>query len=321
MATTPNYSPVVAGPVKFASETSTDGGLPASFDYFLSRENGVGGRPVKLTIKLRVNLRPRPPMPFPQQRDADNKMFYTAPWNAADWANFLRAANAEANMWNDKFWLTPPRTFADFDQDLGSFPIRQMYRPNICCELDVDFTATKDDAHATVDVVNIDIGRLPIGGRRDAATFRSNAVLWDSLDGVPMLSPYGTGPGLPDKNYCIAHEIGHLIGLAHMGVLLKRPMCEFAIAQARMGFDGYATGTSGGANGLYCYGWGDGIDVSGNIMGAGRNWSKENAKPWLWTIGSILIRQNNGLNWPKVLADLSKWQVVMSNPGAGNIVS
>jgi len=111
----------------------------------------------------------------------------------------------------------------------------------------VDFNAAHD-AHATVDVANIDTSRLPIGVPRDGMTFRSHSMLWDSLDGTPVLSPYGPGPGLPDRFYCMAHEIGRLIGLGHMGTLLRTPLRELAVILAGAGLDHSATETSGGQN-------------------------------------------------------------------------
>src|SRR5215467_11576769 len=102
------YSPVPAAAARFTTNTNTDGTVPATFDVALFKPMAPGSHlPLKLTIKLRINMRPRQPTPIAQQRDWDGNVFYTSIWSAPEWANFLRSATAQADMWNNKFWLLP----------------------------------------------------------------------------------------------------------------------------------------------------------------------------------------------------------------------
>jgi hypothetical protein len=294
----------VAG-ITFSSDTYTGGSVPTTFDAFLYKPLDRGQ--IKLTIKVRIKMRQLEPRAIPLVLDADDKPFWTSRWTAADWQRFIGGAAAQANMWNNKFWLLPPPTFSDFDLKFDTFP-NQAHRPNVRCELSVDFEA-KDDAHRTIDVANLNTNLL-VGRPQDPGVFRSHALLYDSLDTTPWAFPYGNAPGQPRVHYVIAHEIGHAIGLGHIGTILKTPLCEFAVAAAKAGIDGYGPNTQGGRNSFYCYGFNQGINVVGNIMGAGDAFSADNARPWLWAIGVMRGRQ----------MEMAQWRVVTSDPGEGSWV-
>jgi hypothetical protein len=175
------YSPMPVAGTEFDSKTRTGGSVPAKFDAFLYKSFDKSQQ-LKLTIKLRIQLRQTPPRVIPLQSDANGRPFWTTPWTGADWQRFVAGATAQANMWNNKFWIVPPPSFTDFDETFVTFP-GQVWRPNIRCELEVDFDAG-DKAHRKIDVANVDTRML--GGRTAGpGTFRSHAMLYDSLDTVP----------------------------------------------------------------------------------------------------------------------------------------
>lgn len=301
MATLYHPTPVLSA--TFETTSRTEGSTIATFDTFLYKPID-GQSQLKLLIKLRINLRQLPPKAIPLQLDRDNKPFWTSPWTWPEWGQFIHTAALQADMWNNKFWLVPPPSFTDFDITFG-MPPKQARRPNIRCALEVDFNAG-EDAHRIINVAHLDT-RLLIGGTRDAGTFRSDGLFYDSLDGVPWVFPYGNGPGQPPRHYVITHEIGHAIGLDHIGAIQKKPLCMYAVASYEMGID-YHPNVQGGLDSFYCYGYAQGINVVGNIMGAGDQFTVENAKPWQWAMMHLRQRYDEA------------WKAVTLDPGPGNVV-
>jgi hypothetical protein len=221
----------------------------------------------------------------------------TRPWNGADWARFVRGAQLQADMWNNKFWLKPPPTVADYDRVHFD---GTMTRPHIKCELEVDFNPNYYLAHKVIKVFNLQTN--VISRAQNSGTFRSSALIYDSLDIIPVLWPVPDPAGNIQniRHLSIAHEVGHALGLKHIGVLKKTPLCQTAINLNAAGKD-YGN-FQGGEDSQYCYGWQQADDVRQNIMGYGAGFSTENARPW---VSSILKMRGVPAEY---------WEVLMREP-------
>jgi hypothetical protein len=167
-------------------------------------------------------------------------------WTPGAWEHwkkqFVQSAQA---YWNGKFWLV--NNFAEMEFERKSV----RYRPNVWCRFNLSgVDADKDMHHHTIEVVRLD---------PTENWFGSHWKLYDSkdLNSVPK--------GLDSANKPImqrahVHEVGHLLGLAHVDV--GKPACP----------------PGGDTNASACYGAAD-VDKNA-VMGQGMQLRIENAMPW-----------------------------------------
>jgi hypothetical protein len=206
-------------------------------------------------------------------------------------------------MWDNKFWLIPPNDFTYFDRIEGSWTAPSggvRYRPNIKCEFKFDVAMHPSYAHTSVEVVNI------LGSN----FFRPDSMHLSSNDATPQLSekPDWRSNLVRNNHPYIAHEIGHSLGLPHIGVTRGLLHCGLAINwQTLFSQDTLPWIYQGGSDSDVCYGTRGAAGDINNIMGAGDTFSAENAKPWL-------SRLFYHLNMPHherfgTAASMHKWKV------------
>src|SRR5262249_55628333 len=86
------------------------------------------------------------------------------------------------------------------------------------------------------------------------------------------------------NHYTIAHEIGHAIGLDHIGVLKHTKKCDLAMKFSKEKKDPKEIGFElrKGKNAKVCYGQyeHDAVSLAENIMGLGYKFEEVNASPW-----------------------------------------
>jgi hypothetical protein len=196
------------------------------------------------------------------------------PWSPAEWKAFTNSATRQAAAWDSKFWLIPPNEFKWFD--VGSSP---KVHPNIKCEFTLEVTNNLYYAHRRIDVVNL----------ATAASFRSWDTTYSSRDGTTAKS-YSTkdvtGATINTQQWTVTHEVGHALGIHHVGVMRQLPGCNYAVLADSInsqmkGFIPVSRMAVGGKNSLVCYGDLDTADAINNIMGSGARFSEEDAQPWL----------------------------------------
>jgi hypothetical protein len=121
-------------------------------------------------------------------------------WKPGEFSQFTSKLITEAQkFWSGIFWLRTPHNFKGLDWP-DSNP---KYRCNVYCKLELSRVLSQNDAHYTIAAV-----RVP-----DDETFRSNSVLYSQkdLDSETMISHSTT------KFWTHYHEVGHLLGLGHIG--------------------------------------------------------------------------------------------------------
>lgn len=173
------------------------------------------------------------------------------PWTDEEWREFISSVSGIAKYWNRKLWIKLPDDFNSLNRkaENGEF------RPYLCCMVKVEviptFLGVGIGDHSSIDVVHA-------ADDETKNVFPSNSHLWSDRD-LKATDRIRLG-GHKFTQVTAAHELGHLIGLPHVGVTKDYEECREEHPNI-------------------CYG--KTVEDRSSIMGTGMRIRETEAKPWV----------------------------------------
>ena len=199
--------------------------------------------------------------------DAGDYVWPIVDWDARSQEAFKKRYELATGFWNRRFLIRPPAEFDALDFRCDAVP-NCVIRPNILCLFRME--ASRENAH-TVDAVRLnyehyDEGEIQnISAGKPSKQFRAGFGAHSQL--LEDRQPYNI----------IGHEVGHAIGLDHIGVMKHYPECK----------------KHEDRNKQICYGKGkDRLDPMGAPILPGEKpvWSDFDSEPWRNHLGLMLNR-------------------------------
>ena len=213
----------------------------------------------------------------PAAADAAAHTWESLPWPAGQWDKMTtRFANDAERFWSGKFWLVPKMAYPELQVTSG----KQKYQCNAYCRLLIYVKDSAADSHKVITLYNIK--------RRPGAAFREDSATYiqSTMDEVQVLKDRW---GLVYKQRTVFHEVGHVLGLPHIGVTTGMKYKNAAGTSTMCVADD-------GAPHDRCYEGPKSSDTN-SVMGKGSGISAREARPW-----ADRIEEHTGI-------DTDKWKI------------
>ena len=260
------------------SGTENMGQFSATFDSELSTSAVNGSSNATLTISLRLFLAKINTNSGVHPTSAPGKPVELRDWDDpnGEFTRFRDGVKEHAErFWDNKFWLLPPPEYRGLDSPAAS----PCFHPNIACRFQIVLASGPLDAHAVIQCfcpkTEGDF-RSNAGDRKGQWTCydlenRQNDGLLDLPCKKDVGDPLAPGGMVQVDSTCrawsrqepVCHEVGHLLGLEHVGVYMKTAACV----------------SGGNTDARSCYDGPTQNDTE-NIMGVGMKLAPWNVRPW-----------------------------------------
>ncbi|HEV3021521.1 MAG TPA: hypothetical protein VGX76_03615, partial [Pirellulales bacterium] len=144
----------------------------------------------------------------PAAADAAAHTFDSLAWAGDEWENLKKKFKADSEkFWTGKYWMVAKVAFPELVYPEDAVAPAHRVQCNVYCRLKIDLLDSSADAHKTITVYKVPPGRF----------FRTTSGTYTQGD-IAEVQSLRDQHGHRLKQRTLFHEVGHAMGLPHVGV-------------------------------------------------------------------------------------------------------